>query len=258
MTKSFSILRLFAVLALPSLPAGAATFCDPSLAGSVQSPLRYQERQGRCEGIYAQEVGAVTLDVRSLIRSFGPFDPQKDTELELAWSAPPGTDKTVRLRAFSFRPRHYYRMDTAVPAVRGAWRWPTDLLASEKLDQGDLGVVAWIELPGPGDIPRQVYLPLQVKAHSGGSPDGYKVALVPSKRLKEVRITVSRLDARGNVVAVLRRDEELSDGYYPSNEPFTFSIGNLGEAGFYRLEVSAKDVSGYLVEQDLELYHSGN
>ncbi|HKV11905.1 MAG TPA: hypothetical protein VJ725_27415 [Thermoanaerobaculia bacterium] len=256
MTKNISIL-LTAVLVLSSLPAGAATFCDTSLAGSVQSPLRYQERQGRCEGIYAQEVGAVTLDIRSLVQSFGPFDPQKDAELELAWLAPPGTDKNVHLRAFSLRPRHYYRMDTSLPAARGAWRWPTDLLASEKLDRDNLGVVAWIELPGPGNIPREVYLPLRVQANTAGHPDGYEVKLVPSKRLKEVRITVSRLDARGNVDAVLRRDEELSDGYYPSNEPFTVSIGDLGQAGFYRLEVSAKDASGYLVEQDLELYHSG-
>ncbi|HYO14371.1 MAG TPA: hypothetical protein VE685_14340 [Thermoanaerobaculia bacterium] len=260
MSRPVSI-NLFAVTLLAALsgPAGAASFCDPNLLGKSDSPTAYREREGRCEGTYAQQVGTVSLDVRSFVESFGPFDLDRDTELVLAWTAPPGTERNVRLRAFSFKPRHYFRMDTAVPAARGSFRWPTDVLASQKLGEEELGVVAWTELPGPGGTTREIYLPLRVKARSAGAKDGYQVSLVPSARLREVHVTVSRLDTGGdNVVATLRQEEELGYGIYLSNQPTEFSIGNLGPAGFYRLEVTARPVSGPPVEQDLEFYHPGD
>jgi hypothetical protein len=247
-----------AALAFLAKPAAAQPFCDPNLVGRSDSPTAYQEREGRCEGIYAQQVGTVSLGVRSLVESFGPFDPAKDTELVLAWTAPPGTERNVKLRAFSFRAGTYFRMDTAVPAARGVYRWPTDVLASERLVQEELGVVAWVELPGPGGSAREVYLPL--RAGRGGKVEeaGHQISIVPSGRLRKVHVTVSRLDAGGGVAATLRQDEELGIGYYPSGKPTVFSTGELGAAGFYRVEVTATPVSGPPVQESLEIYHAGH
>jgi hypothetical protein len=236
----------------------AANLCDPSLKEETNSPVSYHMRGERCEGFYAQQVSSISLEIRSLVASFGAFDPARDEALTLAWTAPPGTTGTVRLRAFSFKPDNHYRMDTAVPAGRGSYRWPTDVLGPAGLHSQDLGVIAWIDLPGKGGAPRTVYLPLRVSTGAAAkAAAGYEVTLLPSARLSEVRLTVSRLNEQGQTAAVLRRNEELGYGYYPSNTPTAFSTNKLGPAGFYRVEVTAVPKSGLSVEQDLELYHPG-
>jgi len=246
------------VAMLAAGPVGAESFCDPSLPQDSKSPVAYRMRDDRCEGIYAQQVSAISIEVRSLVAGFGPFDPGKDRELALAWTAPPGSTRDVRLRVFSFKPRVYYRMDTAVPAVRGVYHWPSDVLASVELGRNDLGLIAWIDLAGPGGSIRPVYLPLRAGAVATKGDAGYEVTLIPSTRLSEVRVTVSRLDAQGNVAATLRRNEELGYGYYPSAEPTVFSTGKLGPAGFYRLVITAVPKSGLSVEEDIEIYHPGD
>lgn len=237
-------------------PAGAANFCDPGLPADTKSPLSYQMRGDRCEGLFAQQVSSVSVEIRSLVANLGPFDPAKDKELQLSWAPPPGATGTVRLRVFSFKTGTYYRMDTAVAADKGVYHWPSDVLASLGLHSQDLGLIAWMDLPGPGGTPRTVHLPLRVG--SGGAKKGYEASLFPSARLSEVRLTISRLDAQGQTAAVLRKDEELGYGYYPAKTPTVFSTGALGPAGFYRLAINAVPKSGLSVEQDIDLYHSGD
>jgi hypothetical protein len=237
--------------------AGAENLCDPGLPADTKSPLHYHMRGDRCEGLYAQQVSSVSVEIRSLVASFGPFDPAKDQELALAWTPPPGATGNVRLRVFSFKPGIYYRMDTAIAAGKGVYRWPTDVLASLGLHSQDLGLIAWIDLPGPGGTPRTVHLPLRVGS-AGAAKGGYDVSLFPSARLSEVRLTLSRLDAQGHIAAVLRKDEELGFGYYGSHEPIAFPTNELGPAGFYRLAVTAIPKSGLSVEQDVDLYHAGD
>ena len=255
-----SVIRWTLCLAALLLPAelAAADFCDPHLPQDSKSPVAYRMRGDRCEGIYAQQVSSISVEVRSLVAAFGPFDLARHQELELAWTAPPGSTRDVRLRAFSFKPRTYYRMDTAVPAVRGVYRWPTNVLASEKLGKDDLGLLAWIDQPGPGGATRPLYLPLRAGGGAMKNGDGYEVSLYPSAPLSEVRLTVSRLDKEGNVVAKLRQNEELGYGYYPAATPTPFSTGKLGPAGFYRLVITAIPKSGLSVERSLELYHPGD
>lgn len=246
---------LIVVLVAFSLPAGAESFCDPSLMKKMDHPTAYKERKGRCEGVYAQQVSTVSLDIRSLVSGFGSFDPNRDLELPLAWTAPPGQERNVRLRAFSFHPKVHYRMDTAVPAARGSYPWPTDVLASQDLAVEDLGIIGWIELPGPGGTAREVYLPL--RAAGAAQEEGYEIAIFPSQSLESVHVTLSRLDADGGVAAVLRRNEELGEGYYPSKKPTWFSTGKLGPAGFYRIEIAVTPESGAPLKQSFELYHPG-
>ena len=234
----------------------AENFCDSSLAGDTKSPLAYQMRGDRCEGLYAQQVSAISIEIRSFVESLAPFDPQRESVLDLRWLSPPEVAKELHLRAFCFKPRTYYRMDTAVPAARRMYRWPSEVLAGLQLAGADLGVIAWLEMPGPASTVRQVYLPLRVGASETPAEGGYQVTLVPSVRLKEVYLTVSRLDSSGNIVATVRRDEALGYGYYPSNEPTRFSTGRLGSAGFFRLELAAVPMSGTPVKQGFDFYHS--
>ncbi len=252
------ILCLSALLLPAELPAAESSLCDQNLPQDSDSPVAYRMRGDRCEGIYAQQVSSISIEVRSLVAGFGPFDPAKDRELELAWTAPPGSTRDVRLRAFSFKPRTYFRMDTALPAVRGVYHWPAEVLASQKLGRDELGLLAWIDMPGPGSSTRQVYLPLRAGGGTAKAGAGYELALFPTARLTEVRVTVSRLDAQGKTVATLRSDEELGYDYYAAGEPTVFSTGKLGPAGFYHVEVTALLRNGSSVHQDLDLYHSGD
>lgn len=250
------LLLLIPILFL-SVPVGAESFCDPNLLGDSKSPLTYKLREDRCEGFYAQQVSSTSLEVRSLVAGFD-FDSARDAELALAWTAPPGVPGNVRIRAFSVKTLTYYRMDTAVPAARGMYRWPANILASQKLGQADLGLVARINVPGPGGATREVLLPLQAGAAAKKSETGYEVTIIPPVRLHEVRLTVSRVDAQGEPVATLRRDEELGYAYYPSGKPTVFSTGTLGPAGYYRLTIKAILKSGSSTEGEIELYHPGD
>ena len=179
----------FAALAFSAGPQGAPIYCDAELLHVPKSPTSYQVRGDRCEGIYAQQVSTVSVDLRSFVKGFGEFDPETQSSLELTWKAPAGIVQDARLRAFSLKSRTYYRMDTAQPAANGSYRWPTEILAGEKLGRDDLGILAWVEMPGPADKVREVYLPL--RAGTSQTLDGYEVTLVPSKKLKKVLLTVS-------------------------------------------------------------------
>ena len=244
------------VVAVLAGAAEAQPTCDPALVGESKNPLSYRMRGDRCEGIYAQEVSAISLDVRSLVGPLGSFDPARNAELALEWAAPPGATTPVRLRAFSLKERQYFRMDTAVPASRGSYLWPTEVVARVGLKKEEIGLVAWASLPGPGGSAREVYLPVRAGRAAAGEP-GYEVTIVPSARLREVRISLSRIDGNGDSTD-LRRDEELGFGYYPSGQPMTFSTRKLGPAGFYRLEISAIPFSGRPVTEKIEIYHAGD
>jgi hypothetical protein len=247
-----------AALYLLSEPAGAAAFCDPGIPQNTRSPLGYHLRDGdRCEGTYEQPVAAASVEVRSLVASFGEFDLNQDLALELTWDAPPGSTQEVHLRAFSFKEGIYYRMDTAVPAVRGVYLWPTRLLAALDLGHADLGLIAWIDLPGPGESTRQVYLPLRVAQGTVRAGDGYKVSLVPNRELSAVDVTVSRLDEQGNAITQLHATRELGIGYYPNGEPTDFFTGRIDAEGYYRVEITAILKGGQPIVQKLDIYHPG-
>lgn len=250
-------LSLAAFLAIGS--PEAPPYCDSELLRLPKSPTSYQIRGDRCEGIYAQQVSTVSVDLRSFVKGFGEFDPEKQSELELAWTPPPGIVRDARLRAFSLRSRVYYRMDTALSASAARYRWPTEILALQQLKGPDLGVLAWIDLPGPGGTARPVYLPL--RAAAAASADSYEVTLVPSKKLKQLLLTILRIDERGTpekVPVVDHRDVGGEFAYYASNEPTVFSTGKLGASGYYRLVINAMAASGEAVGKEIDFYHSEN
>lgn len=247
-----------AALALLAVPQRAPSFCDPELLRAPKSSMSYQVRGDRCEGIYAQQVSTVNIDLRSFVGDLGSFDPEKQSSLELEWKAPSGIVRDVRLRAFSLKSRIYYRMDTARPADEGSYSWPSDILAGQDLGKDDVGVLAWIELPGPEDTTREVFLPL-----SAGSPegtDGYSVTLVPSKKLKKVLITLQQTDEKGAGLRTLLKDKDVGGEFphFPPDKPTVISTGKLDLRGYYRLEIKAAAASGEVVTKDIDFYHSGD
>ena len=249
---SAAVLYLLAGLQAP------VKFCDPNLKGGAESSMTYQMREGRCEGIYAQQVGTVSLDLRSFVEGFGSFDPEKDERLDLTWKPPNGVKGDVRLRAFSLKAPPYYRMDTAQPAAQGSYRWPSDVLASVELGDKDLGVIAWLTLPGPADRAREVYLPLRAGLPKA-SNDGYQVTFVPSKKLKKVLVTLREIDERGTVIKALFSNKDIGGEFphFPSKMPTVIPTGKIGPAGYYRLEIKATAASGDFVTSDIDFYHSG-
>lgn len=239
--------------------ATAAAVCAPELLDSSSSPLAYRQRGDRCEGIYAQQVGSLSLEVRSLVAAFEPFDPAAASALVVEWTAPPeASGRDVRLRALSVKPRTYYRMDTVVAGGKGLYRWPADVLAAVGLTRDDLALVGWLDIEEAGSLLREVYLPLRIGAPAAGPAEvGYQVAFVPSKRLDEVAVSLTRLDREGRTAATLRRDEELGYGYYPPNQPTVFALGGLAGEGFYRLQLSARARGGEPATADFVFYHPG-
>ena len=163
----------------------------------------------------------------------------------------------MQLRAFSFKPGTYYRMDTRVHPDHTTFRWPTDVLDSEGLGRADLGLLAWTEIPDPEGTKSAVYLPLSTGTGASKTREGYTVTFLPSTRLSEVRVRISRLAGQGSAPAVVR-DDKLIDDYYAPSEPAAFPTGKLGPAGFYRITITALPKGGNPIIQELVLYHSGD
>lgn len=247
-----------AALFLAAAPQGPATLCDPHLVKDTKSSMSYQMRGDRCEGIYAQQVGTVSLDLRSFVKGAGSFDPEHDRQIVLAWQAPKDVKGDVKLRAFSLKPRTYFRMDTEKPAVGGSYSWPSEVLASVDLGGKDVGVLAWLTLPGPAGRNREVYLPLRAGATKAS--DGYELIVVPSKKLKKVLITLSQVNEGGGVLNTLFRDKDIGGEfpYFPSNEPTVIPTEKIGPAGFYHLQIKATAASGDSVISEIDFYHSGD
>jgi hypothetical protein len=255
--RSFLVAALLIAICSPSKPTGAESFCDPNIPQSKSGTTAYRMRRDRCEGIFAQQVSSPHLEIRSLVGSFQPFDPKRDSELVLIWKAPPGNKADVQLRAFSFKPGTYYRMDTRVHPDHSAFHWPTDVLNSEGLGRADLGLLAWMEIAEPEGAKNTVYLPLSTGTGSSKAKEGYTVTFLPSTRLSEVHVRISRLAGQGSAPTVMR-DDKLIDDYYAPSEPAAFPTGKLGPAGFYRITITALPKAGNPVVQDFILYHSGD
>ena len=247
-----------AAFALAAGPPEAPPYCDAELLRVPKSPTSYQFRGDRCEGIYAQQVSTVSVDLRSFVKGFGAFDPETQTSLDLVWKPPAGVVQNARLRAFSLKSRVYFRMDTAQPAAQGSYRWPTGILAGEQLGHDDLGILAWIEMPGPAGKAREVYLPL--RAGTPQTLEGYEVTLVPSKKLKTVLLSVIQIDEKGQDVKKLVTDRDVGGefAFYPSNEPTVISTGKIGAPGYYRLLIKATAASGDAVVKEIDFYHPGD
>lgn len=251
-----------AFLALPAAsPAGADELCDPALLGLSSSPLAYQQRGNRCEGLFDPDVSRTGLQVRSFVAVFEPFAAGEAGDLRVDWVAPPGVGATrLRLRAQTLEPRVHYRMDTRVPAASGSYRWPGTMLAQLRLPSAAIGLVGWLPLADDGSRPAAVaaidelYLPLRVHHGAPGPFTGYRVAVVPTERLRTLAVTVERLAADGHVEATLRSGE-LGYGYYPVDLPTEIALEPPPRSGYYRLRMEGRGRRGGIATADVLFFH---
>jgi hypothetical protein len=237
---------LAAALALAAVTASAqGDLCDPALKGKEdqRNPNAYRLRADRCEGIFIQEVAAVgNLLVASLTASMQGFTPDPAKPIDVEWKAP-GPGK-LSLRAYSLRPRFYYRMDTTLDAPSGVFHWQSGILATYALKASEVGLVGWTSYVVAGRTLDPVYVPVGVReTKSSAWPLSYRLVVVPPADLKKMYLTVSHLTPSGTLEKPLR-EGELGYGYYPANGAVKIDLANLPVTGTYLVQLAAERKDG--------------
>jgi hypothetical protein len=237
-----TVMLLFLAAAAPRAQTDP---CDAALRSrdNPSNPNGYRQRSDRCEGVFSQEVSATgNLLVASLTATMQGFKPESAMPLVLEWKAP-GAVK-VNVRAYSLRPRLYYRMDTVQDAVSARFRWPATMLATYALKPTEVGLVAWTAMTVGNQRLEPVYLPLAVRdSASGAWPSAQQLIVVPPSDLKELYVTVSPVDARG-VTGRPLRDGPLEYGYYPAGGAIKVEIAALPAPGIYLVQLAAERKDG--------------
>lgn len=238
---------------LQAQEGAAPEICDPGLASRSEDPRAYRLRGDRCEGIFRLKVSSDKLRIRSWTAWFEDYDYQDSTPLRVTWTVPPGSEEPVRLRADTLKPRTFYRMDTLLSPFESPWVWPTRFLAQIQLGRGDLGIVGWTELPIAED--GRLYLPLEIHQRGKARPDGYRVALVPGERLREVLWSVAPVLKDGSIGSPLSDPRALGYPYYPAERPTVFPIPAPAREGLYVFRLHAASRSGRQATRTLWFYH---
>lgn len=244
-----------------ALTSFAQDLCDPGLLGSEESPMAYQLRGNRCEGIYKLEVNSDLLRLVSLVEVFEAFDPESPNDLEIDWKGPGGIAGRLRILATSTAPRSYYRMDTVVEVSAGTFRWPTEILARTGLAREDLGVLGSIAHPRPPDPDfERIYLPLRIRQRLPVVATGiHAVALLPQVKLNEVYVSVVPIDLEVKSTGPpLLEKKPLEYGYYPAKAPVHFELPKLSHEGYYRVDLLAIDSTDRPMTYRFVLHHRGN
>lgn len=260
-STSFSLLSLAALFLGGALALAAEEICDSGLVGSESSPLAYQLRGDRCEGIFKLEVNSELLRLVSITEIFEPIDGELPQDLQIEWSPPPELAAAkLRLRATSLEHRSFYRMDAAAVAAAKHFAWPAEIPGRLGLDQESLGIRGWIAHPRPPDQDfAEIYLPLRLwQQEKPPRRSSCEVAFVPEVKLKEafVSLTPVELDGRQRGAPLLR-NKPLEYGYYPAKTPVYFEISEFAGDGFYRVDLMALDSIGGSMSYRFLLYHEG-
>lgn len=243
-------LLLIAAFSLCASGAAQERYCDPELVKFVAtsqlqaSPNRYAERSGRCEGLYGGRgvSGTNVLLLVSFTKSFDSFDAARANSLSLVW---PQASSPVHIRAYSTRPRLYYRMDSRRPPKPASWEWPSNMLTNLGLNRNELGLVAWTtRMVGTTEQP--VFMPLRVRAGSAAasSDERLRVVLLPGADLNEVYVTVGLVNEKGLVNKFMIRDEPHKRPPYPADRPITVFVPTLQAAGTYFTKIGADLANG--------------
>jgi hypothetical protein len=226
--------------------------CDPSLNQTSQNPQGYKLRGDRCEGIYIQPVSSSNLLLASFTNYFEDFDPNSLEKLSVDWSSP--AQSLVRLRAYSLREKLYYQMDSVAALGTTTYVWPGSVLNSLHLSKQDIGVVGFTELR-IGSEDRTLYLPLRISNKTQKRSQGYQAVIVPGSELKEVFISLAKVDADGQPHTFSFSDRPLHRGYYPAERGILIDIPDPGPPGIYYLEIGATTKYGGPLTQHIWFYH---
>jgi hypothetical protein len=222
--------------------------CDPNLRAKAEDSYGYRQRGDRCEGVYVQEVSA-SLWVASFTREPLQLAPQPDS-LRLTWSP---RDAEVHLRADALRPRVHYRMDAVRPVLSTGYVWNTSLLNFFRLEQKELGIVAWSQMR-LGDTNRQLYVPVGVNEAKSGPPTAGEVILVPGAELRELYLTFALLKPDGTPADYIAKDKPLRYGYYPAQRGVPIELPPWKTPGIYLLEFGAELATGGVSSERIWFY----
>ncbi|HSL82335.1 MAG TPA: hypothetical protein VLF66_06130, partial [Thermoanaerobaculia bacterium] len=163
----------------------------------------------------------------------------------------------VRLRADALRPDTYSRMDTRMPGLEGKWTWRTPLLGRLGLGRPDLGIVGWTATGLAACSEEALFLPVRVRQNGAAEGGGYRAALVPGERLRELSWSVAPVDAERPVQPLPGAETSVGYGYYPAGRPTVFDVPGPGSEGVYVLRLRAQLRSGGRASRDLCFYHPG-
>ena len=247
-----------AVLVLVGLFHGqlvSAGHCDPLLLSDSQNPLSYRERDGRCEGLYIEQVAGTSIVLVSLTARFHDFDPSSVEALSVSW--PKFDADSIRLRAKGTRWRLHYRMDAARPLSEPHFRWSTGILDALNVEREDIGVIGWATTElGGSELP--VYLPLTINSGAGTKPadGGYRLVVVPSVPLQEIFVSIASADATGSPQAFIVDSEPLQYGYYPAHRALEVPLDGFSLPGLYYVELGAVLRGGGSSTLSFLVYHA--
>lgn len=265
--RQFQVRARLAILvalsaALPAHLAAQDSACDPDIQRNAKGgSLGYQSRGEYCEGMYATDVAATMMWVASLTVAFDDYEFDSTDPLVVRWSAPAG--KPTHLRAHGIRRDLYYRMDAPREAGSTSWKWPTDLLAAQRIERSDIGVLGWVEESVDG-TERELFVPLTVTRPGAGEASrdlgSYEMIVVPNVRLEEVYVSLARVAGVGRRPEgdYIKKQEPLGQRVYATQRPIKIQLTGFTEPGVYLVEITATRVDGRSVTMDpMWIYHAG-
>ena len=229
--------------------------CDDDLEQLARGPHGYRQRDGRCEGVFAQPVGGTPLFVVSLTQYFEYGEIGPGDSLIVDWPAP--TSPEVSLRAEGISPGLHYRMDAVRPAGSKSFTWPADILVAQGIARDDIGVLAWITRT-VGDRERNVLLPLRVRPKDESPGCGaYTITVWTGPRLEEVFVTLAPVESDGRPGSAVWDSRPLGWRYYPAESAIAIPLPGLSASGFYYIKVAGEIRGGGSSTVEAWLYHPG-
>ena len=204
--------------------------------------VAYQDRGGRCEGLFRQPVAAsAKLAVVGLHRHPPKFTPGAGGALQVTAQSR-GASATVMLRVLSTRQRHYYRMDAVIdPKTR--YVWPRDVLDSPqvRLTPNDLKAIA---CEGSCDRNEPRLIPVSITDGPTVPSSGVSVWLRAALDLQQLFVLIER---DGDKAQVLPNEEILAGQVLPAGAPKEVFVP-LGP-GIYRLRATGVPVGQSAVDE---------
>jgi len=232
--------------------------CDPYLLQPKENPLGYRlrgEQGDRCEGQYIEQVASTALSVASLTKTFEKYNLNSDRPLHIQW--PKLGEQDIRLRAHGIKWKLYYRMDTVRSAGTTTFQWPIGILSALHIQKNSVGIVGWT-YEKVGDTTQKIYLPLRVtQSEKLPSKEAYRLVLWPGVQLKEVYISLAKIDDAGRPQEFLQEGKPLEYGFYPAQRAIPVSLSGVQTSGIYKVTISATLESGGATTKEFWFYHQG-
>ena len=256
----YAVLTFVAAVAVAAVAPAVATehLCDPTINPEKfrDKPLGYRSFDDRCEGLYAQPVGAATLRVVSFTAGAARFRTEEAKPISIAW--PKVKDGPIRLRAKSLKSNLYYQMDTLQPETRSSFSWPTDMVRRLSIDARDLGLAGWMEARVGGDT-ETVYLPLTVRQDGdGAAAQDYRLLISPGEPLKTVSWSIYRYDETDQRYREVPPLAPQQSTVHRSSRSVPIPIRNLPGKGIYYIEITGElATDGLSTSRKIWFYHPG-